>query len=568
MRVAVTQFATSANVQDNLATCSRMINEAAVCQPSLIVLPEYANTQPSYVDHQQAWDEALVIDGEFLQSIAEQAKKHDCYIAISVTLRRNDFPSKNKANISVTNCLFAPQGELIHQVDKQALVGHESEFFTYKANDVELNNTVITPFGKMGLLTDSASFESSRLLALSGAQLLSHSLSTFAMDQSTLHSPARACENKVFLAQANKVGALVAHNNEHQEHLIGAGQSQIVAPTGKVLAKLANNEEGFIFADIELSECDESKKLRPDSTKLIEQRRPALYQKLNGQVNSTVEHEANEVPETANIAIFATYKSNEEAVEDVCHYIENNLSDITQLPELFFVADKTITNDSEQLAEIERLSQLLIKQVSVMLRPFQYVCTSLVLDGRHQAVIISEQGLFAMQQQLHFCQRYSWTALGDSLNIVELPLEQGNITVAMLTADDANIPEVVEIAALNNIHLLLVPFDIQESCEVDYSLISRAAEHRICIVAASREKSFTAELPTDTGTKSTGNKEKVKAQKSIGFIANLAKNFVMPALNSSPKFDGCINKPLVKNQHGKITKALIFPVAACNKSSY
>lgn len=568
MRVAVTQFATSANVQENLATCIRMINEAAVCQPSLIVLPEYANTQPSYVDHQQAWDEALVIDGDFLQSIAAQAKKYDCYIVINVTLRRDGSSLKSKANISVTSCLFSPQGELIHQANKQALVGHESEFFTYKASDSELVNTVTTPFGKMGLLTDSASFEGSRLLTLSGAQLLSHSLSTFAMDQSTLHSPARTCENKVFLAQANKVGVLVAQNNDYQEHLIGSGQSQIVAPTGKVLAKLANNEEGFIFADIDLSECIVSKKNRPDSTNIIEQRRPALYQKLSEQVSSTIKQETNEVPETANIAIFATYKSNEEAIEDVCHYIENNLSDITQLPELFFVADKTITNNNEQLVEIERLSKQLIEQVSAMLRPFQYVCTSLVLDGMHQAVIISEQGLFAAQQQLHFCQRYQWTTLGDSLNIVELPLEQGNITVAMLAADDANIPEMVKVAALNNIHLLLVPFDIQESCEVDYSLISRAAEHRICIVAASREKSFTAELVKDNGTVNTGNKKKVRAQKSVGFIANLAKNFVIPIRNNSPKFDGYINKPLVKNQHGKITKALIFPIAACNKSLY
>ena len=34
------------------------------------------------------------------------------------------------------------------------------------------------------------------------------------------------------------------------------------------------------------------------------------------------------VPITANIAIFATYKANQQAIEDVCFYIENNLSDI------------------------------------------------------------------------------------------------------------------------------------------------------------------------------------------------------------------------------------------------
>ena len=38
MRVAVAQFATSLNVQDNLETCIRMINEAASCKPSLIAV--------------------------------------------------------------------------------------------------------------------------------------------------------------------------------------------------------------------------------------------------------------------------------------------------------------------------------------------------------------------------------------------------------------------------------------------------------------------------------------------------------------------------------------------------
>ena len=80
MRVTVSQFATSLNVQENLATCIRMINEAAVCKPSLIVLPEFCNTQfcntpifseqlcntrPSYIDHNQAWNQALSINGTF-----------------------------------------------------------------------------------------------------------------------------------------------------------------------------------------------------------------------------------------------------------------------------------------------------------------------------------------------------------------------------------------------------------------------------------------------------------------------------------------------------------------------
>ncbi len=622
MRVAVAQFATSLNVQENLASCIRMIKEAAVCEPSLIVLPEYCNSQfcnahSSYIDHNQAWNEALSIDGGFLQRIAEQAIKHNCYIVINVTLRRElsgafqnnkqagviepKMKSSAKSNISVTSCLFSPLGILIHQEDKKTLVGYENDFFISADNltdnisenlteNLDVNNAEVTttPVGKLGLLagSDDMTYKASRDLATGGAQLLCHSMSSFSLDQSNLHGPARASENKVFLASANKVGSLLqqgksqgllSQENPSQELLVGIGRSQIISPDGKILAKMMDDEAGFVFADLDLADlarCSIKNKSRPDGTELIKQLRPELYQELTLPRNKILQHNVadsegrTKVPVTANVAIFATYKSNEQAIEDVCHYIENNLSDIIQLPELFFVEDKKTTDNAQQLAQIFNLSKQLINQVSAVLRPFQYVCTSLVLEGKHQAVLINEHGLFAMQQQLHFCQRYQWTALGDDVNIIELPLEQGNINVAMLTADDANIPEIVKVVALNGIHLLLVPFDIQEPCEVEYSLLSRAAENRICIVAASREKSFTNDLSTDSGNNLTDTKKqnKIKYHKSTGLIANLTTDSILLPQWKSPKFDGYINRPLVKHQYGKITKAVIHPIAACDKS--
>lgn len=573
MRVAVAQFATSFNIQENLTSCLRMINEAALCEPSLIVLPEFCNIQPSYVDHNQTWHEALSINGAFLQQIAQQAQKYHCFIVLGVTLRRDQTRDhKNaaiKSNITITSCLFSPTGALIYQGDKRTLQGLENDFFIRASNAPEI---VTTPFGMLGLLagSDGVGFETGHELALAGAKLLCNSQSSFALDQSTLHDLALACENNLFVATANKVGSLLQDKQTQstvlnrqglvpQQYCRGAGQSQIVSADGKVLAKLANDKEGFVFADINLAEAGINHKCRPDGTEISQQRRPELYQaqKLSKQ-RPALDH--SRVPETANVAIFATYTTNEQAIEDVCHYIENNLSDIIQLPELFFISDKAITNNAEQLGQIADISAALIKRVSAVLRPFQYVCTSLVIDGAHRAVLISEHGLFATQPQLHFCNRYQWTALGDNLNIIELPLEQGFIKVAMLTADDANVPEIVKLAALNNIQLLLVPFDIQESCEVEYSLLSRASENKICIVAASREKSFAHHAVVDNNN--AKNTKKIKPQKSTGLIANLTTELFLLAQFKSGKFNGYINKPLVKHQHGKITKAVIYPMAS------
>jgi predicted amidohydrolase len=553
MRVAVSQFATSLNVQENLATCIRAINDAAACEPYLMVLPEFCNTlfchaRPSYLDHNQAWNDALTTQGVFLQGIAEQAKKHHCYIVINVTIRRDlvrDHQDGSiKSNISVTSCLFSPLGDLVQQTDKSTLTEHELDYFSSAKTTSEVT---MIPLGNIGLLSgsDSMSFETSRELALEGVQLLCHSMNTFTLDQSDLHGPTRAIENKVFIASANKVGSLIPPKLSSEEsdkvqgiivpqkYLTGVGQSQIVSSNGKVLAKLTSNAEGYVYADLDMADYGlNNKKRRPDGTDLMKQRRPELYKGITAAINrpfpikSVAENsgkgvQKNQVPATANVAIFATYKSNEQAIEDVCHYIENNLSDIIQLPELFFITDKTITNNAVKKAQIELLSMQLITQISAQLRPFQYVCTSLIIEGMHQAVIISENGLFAIQPQLHFCQRYQWTALGDKVNLIELPLEQGNIKVAMLTADDANIPEMVKVVALKNIQVLLIPFDIQEPSEVEYSLLSRATENRVCMVAASREKSFAIDLPADNINNRSGNKKKVKSQKSTVIIASL-----------------------------------------------
>jgi len=609
MRVAVSQFATTSNSQENLASCIRMINETATCQPELIVLPEFCNTlfsstQPCYANHDQAWHEALAVDGPFLKAIAEQAIKHECYIVINVTLRRDNLPdvpvneqddtitSNIKSKISVTSCLFSPLGKLINQTDRQTLSEQENIFFSASNS---ISEVVSTSIGKLGMLTgnDSMSFEASRTLALSGAQLLCNSINSFALDQSHLHDPARAFENNLFIATANKVGSLIPLEQLQEKlsgqgqgdlasFIIGAGQSQIVSPEGKVLAEINSNKEGFTFADIDLpvvkTDSDTNKNndtkvglnnnFRPDGTLITQQLRPDLYQKLTANMQpaeSVKEIAQQQVPITANVAIFATYKSNEHAIEDVCQYIENNLTDIIQLPELFFIADKNITSDKQQRAHIENLSKQLIEQVSAVLRPFQYLCTSLIIEGKHQAVLISEKGLIAAQEQLHFCQRYQWTGLGDKLNIIDLALEQGNIRLAMLTADDANIPEIVKISTLHNIHLLLVPFDIQQACEVEYSLLSRAAENRICIVAASREKSFANDSVTKTATNNIYGKNKVKEQKSTGLIANLTTDPALLPQWRAQKFNGYINQPLVKLQYGKITKAVVHPIAACTK---
>ena len=86
-RVAALQFASTTDVDENLATCLRMIDRARQHRPQLMVLPEFSNHISWYDDAQHAWQVSLDLRGEFLQQIAERAALH------AVLYRDQRFPA-------------------------------------------------------------------------------------------------------------------------------------------------------------------------------------------------------------------------------------------------------------------------------------------------------------------------------------------------------------------------------------------------------------------------------------------------------------------------------------------
>ncbi|MEX0827427.1 MAG: carbon-nitrogen hydrolase family protein, partial [Haliea sp.] len=284
-RVAAVQFATGTDLSRNLATCLRMIHCAIREGAELIVLPEFCNHLSWYDDYNHAWRVALAEDGPFLQAIAEKARDNRCHIVINVSLRRPPSPDKPQP-ITVTSILFGPGGKQLLQAHKQTMMGHENDYFVRADKITPVVDTVV---GKLGLFScrDGVTCETPRSLALRGAGILCDSLNSFALDEASLHVPARAVENKVFLVAANKIGPLIPEpllvpvseaTHIPVEFLMGAGESQIVAPDGRVLARGPRAEEAIVVADINLDEAHN--KQRPDGSSQFLNRRPSLYRPL------------------------------------------------------------------------------------------------------------------------------------------------------------------------------------------------------------------------------------------------------------------------------------------------
>lgn len=276
IRAAAVQFGVVADVAANLQTCLRMIDEAAKHKPDVMVLPEFVNHIAWYRDAAHCYGVAVSLDDDFIQAIGRKAKEHGCYIKINVTLKRDD------GKVSGTNVLFDPAGNVVGLTDKQILMGNENNFLEKSTTIAPILETELGHVGMYACM-DGVIPEVARALAVRKPQILLNSLNSFAHDEASLHIPVRAAENKVFVVAANKVGSLVPEEMREAvaarlkidpSFLEGAGESQIVAPDGTVLAKAPMKGEAVVFADIDLSEADN--KLRPDGTDIMSTRRPEL----------------------------------------------------------------------------------------------------------------------------------------------------------------------------------------------------------------------------------------------------------------------------------------------------
>lgn len=519
------QFGVTDDVAANLQTCLRMIDEAAKVKPDVMVLPEFVNHIAWYTDAAHCYGVAVSLDDDFIRAIGKKAKEHGCYIKINVTLKRED------GKVTGTNILFDRAGNVVGLTDKQILMGNENNFLE-KATDIA--PILETDFGRVGMYAcmDGVIPEVARALAVRRPQLLLNSLNSFAHDEASLHIPVRAAENKVFVVAANKVGSLVPEEMREAvaarlkidpSFLEGAGESQIVAPDGRVLAKAPRKGEAVVFADLDLSEADN--KLRPDGTDILSTRRPELYAPLGVESAG-----GGKKPGVESMLAGAGQVSGQgkEAVDSALKMIaegEKAGVKLIVLPELFHITN--LDSAEKESVEMMRALQRELKDA--------YVATSIVEDGAHVGVLFNKSGVVLKQPQLHRSGRHAWSKLGDAVNVYDA--EWGR--VALVIGNDAIYPETFRLAALKDVEVVAVPTMILEKWETELGFKERAAENRINVIVASK---------SDSG------------------IYTVTEDFTLWTEWKNRPFDGNINTPVITMAQGDgLTIAEVHPAACANK---
>lgn len=256
--------------EDNLVKMSEMISKIASQQKvDLIVFPELITS--GYELGVRFTEIAQRVPGPTINLMAQRANEYGIYIAFGMaTKERVESVLYNSA------VLVGPEGELIDVYNKIHLRGEERMAFRegYKLPVME------TEVGNIGVMIgyDLAYPEIARGLALDGAELLLVLANWEAaqIDEWKTYARARAYENSVFVAAANRVGEDVTLNF--------GGESMVVGPRGQIFASLADETdpdtgaplEGFAVARIDL---DEVRKYR-EEFQFIQTRQPAVYKSL------------------------------------------------------------------------------------------------------------------------------------------------------------------------------------------------------------------------------------------------------------------------------------------------
>jgi predicted amidohydrolase len=256
--------------EENLVKMSETISKIASQQRvDLIVFPELITS--GYELGVRFTELAQRVPGPTINLIAQRANEYGVYIAFGMVTKE-----KVESVLYNSAILVGPDGELLESYNKIHLRGEERMAFRegFKLPIIP------TEIGNIGLMIgyDLAFPEVSRSLALDGADLICVMANWEAaqIDEWKTYVRARAYENSVFIAAANRIGEDVTLNF--------GGESMVVGPRGQIHASLANDTdpesgaplEGFAVARIDL---DEVRKYR-EEFQFIQNRQPAVYKAL------------------------------------------------------------------------------------------------------------------------------------------------------------------------------------------------------------------------------------------------------------------------------------------------
>ena len=270
LNIAVVQMAPElGKMEANIARMADWIRIIATAQPvDIIVFPELSVT--GYEGGQRFAQMAQRVPGAASNILGQHASEFGVYVLVGMATKE-----KVESVIYNSAVLIGPDGAPAGEYRKLHLPAEERLVFRpgYRLAPVE------TEFGVIGILLgwDLVFPEVARNLVLDGAEVLLLPAAWEARQAAIWRTllVARAYENEVFLAAANRIG-------QEPSYTFG-GESAILGPHGEMLGTIAPPEEGevgptegYVVARLDLDEI----RRRREESQIISARQPAAYRAI------------------------------------------------------------------------------------------------------------------------------------------------------------------------------------------------------------------------------------------------------------------------------------------------
>ena len=269
--VALVQMACGAIPQTNLNDALAKVGEAARCGAKVICLPELFRSHYFCQREDPAWfDLAESVPGPSTDALSKVAKQYNVVVMVPIFERRTAGLYHNSVAVLDGDGSIAGLYRKMHVPDDPAY--YEKFYFT--PGDTGFH-AISTSVGKLGVLIcwDQWYPEAARLMTLHGAEILFYPTaigwhpSEKAQEGETQRSAwqtiqrSHAIANGVFVAAVNRVG--------HEKPAEGGdgiefwGSSFICDPLGVVLAEASMEREEILFADVNLSHVEDTRRHWP-----------------------------------------------------------------------------------------------------------------------------------------------------------------------------------------------------------------------------------------------------------------------------------------------------------------
>lgn len=252
-------------INKNIENILSIVKEASLKGAEVIVFPEAALTGYCY----ESKDEAFAYIPDDLVKKAADAISHVCGQSL-VLLGLLE----NKQNKLYNSAIAVTSRGIIGNYSKTHLPFLGADRFVTQGTSLE-GSILKTPYGIIGILIcyELRFPEVARVLSLKGAEIICDlaNLPVGGESNITFIGRTRALENKVFLALCNRSGV--------ERGVKFIGQSQIINPSGDILASAKSKEE-IIYSRIDLSLARNKSIINKPSEyemHLFRDRQPNLY---------------------------------------------------------------------------------------------------------------------------------------------------------------------------------------------------------------------------------------------------------------------------------------------------